>query len=93
MCGGVQIINRGEQRAFAPAALYGSRKTAAERRKGRVKNGQFKICFSCKAEKICGSSVTTYSAECIENMRIYIHDKKKFRKILKDIKEKAESGR
>ena len=40
--GGVQIINRGEQRAFAPAALYGSRKTAAERRKGRVKNGQFK---------------------------------------------------
>jgi len=29
----------------------------------------------------------------MENMRIYIHDKKKFRKILKDIKEKAESGR
>lgn len=52
-----------------------------------------KICFSCKAEKICGSSVTAYSAECRENMRIYIHDKKKFRKILKDIKEKAESGR
>ena len=52
-----------------------------------------KICFSCKAEKICGSSVKAYSAGCMENMRIYIHDKKKFRKILKDIKEKAESGR
>ena len=49
--------------------------------------------FDAKRKKLCGSSVTAYSAGCMENMRIYIHDKKKFRKILKDIKEKAESGR
>lgn len=67
------------------------RRRSAGKEELRMDNS--KICFSCKAEKICGSSVTAYSAECIKNMRIYIHDKKKFRKILKDIKEKAESGR
>ena len=69
---------------------------AAKRRrstgKEELRMDNSKICFSCKAEKICGSSVTAYSAGCMENMRIYIHDKKKFRKILKDVKEKAESG-
>lgn len=68
--------------------------TAAEGEKTEeLRMDNSKICFSCKAEKICGSSVTAYSAGCMENMRIYIHDKKKFRKILKDVKEKAESGR
>ena len=52
-----------------------------------------KICFSCKAEKICGNETAAYSAECLKNMRIYIHERKKSNKMIKDMKEKAKTGR